>query len=126
MKGVFIRLKDRISGKEHVLFTFILRPGVSYSLRAAKDNLNERARPLFVMIDIIDDDSKNRWLSVCFYNDMVEDPGEKGEFIPGGLLGEDGRCFDLYEQDEDLILYIEQRIDEAHANMATLNGCPDY
>jgi hypothetical protein len=110
-----------MSGKEHVTLAFISRPGVSYSLRAATDNLGERGRPLFVMINIIDDDSENRWLSVCFYDDMDEDPDEKGDFVPGGLLGEDGRCFDLYEHDEDMILYIEQGIDEAHANMFTLN-----
>ena len=118
MKGAFIRLKERMSGKEHVTFTFISRPGVSYSLRAAMDNLGEKGRPLFVMIDIIDDDPENRWLSVCFYDDMIEDPDEKGDFVPGGLLGEDGLCFDLYEHDEALISYVGQRIDEAHANMS--------
>jgi hypothetical protein len=121
MKGAFIRLKERASGKEHVTFSFISRPGVSYSLRAAMDNLGETGRPLFVMIDIIDDDSENRWLSVCFYHDMVEDPDEKGDFVPGGLLGEDGLCFDLDEHDEALISYVGQRIDEAYANMFTLN-----
>jgi len=121
MKGAFIRLKERMSGKEHVTFTFISRPGVSYSLRAAMDNLGETGRPLFVMIDIIDDDSENRWLSVCFYDDMVEDPDEKGDFVPGGLLGDDGLCFDLDEHDEALILYVGQRIDDAYANMPALN-----
>ena len=120
MKGAFIRLKERMSGKEHVTFTFISRPGVSYSLRAAMDNLGERERPLFVMIDIIDDDPENRWLSVCFYDDMVDDLDEKGDFVPGGLLGEDGLCFDLDEHDEALISYVGQRIDEAHANMSAL------
>ena len=120
MKGAFIRLKERMSGKEHVTFTFISRPGVSYSLRAAMDNLGERERSLFVMIDIIDDDPENRWLSVCFYDDMVDDPDEKGDFVPGGLLGEDGLCFDLDEHDEALISYVGQRIDEAHANMSAL------
>ena len=118
MKGAFIRLKERMSGKEHVTFTFISRPGVSYSLRAAMDNPGERGRPLFVMIDIIDDDSENRWLSVCFYDDIVEDPDERGTFVPEGILGEDGRCFDLYEHDEALISFVGQRIDEAHANMS--------
>ena len=121
MKGAFIRLKKRVSGKEHVAFSFVSRPGVSHSLRAAMDNLGEKGRPLFVMIDIIDDDSENRWLSVCFYDDMVEDLDEKGDFVPGGLLGEDGLCFDLDEHDEDMILYIEQRIDEAHANISAPN-----
>jgi hypothetical protein len=121
MKGAFIRLKERASGKEHVTFSFISRPGVSYSLRAAMDNLGEGGRPLFVMIDIIDDDAENRWLSVCFYDDMVEDSDEKRDFVPGGLLGEDGLCFDLDEHDEALISYVGQRIDEAHANMFALN-----
>ncbi len=120
MKGAFIKLKERMSGKEHVTFTFISRPGVSYSLRGAMDNLGEKGRPLFVMIDIIDDDPENRWLSVCFYDDMVEDPDGKGDFVPGGLLGEDGLCFDLYEHDEALISYVGQRIDEAYANMSAL------
>ena len=118
MKGAFIRLKERMSGKENVIFNFISRPGVSYSLRAAMDNMGEKGRPLFVMIDIIDDDSENRWLSVCFYDDMIEDPDEKGGFVPGGLLGEDGLCFDLDEHDEALISYVGQRIDEAYANMS--------
>ena len=121
MKGVFIRLKESMSGKEHVTSTFISRPGVSYSLRGTMDNMDEKGRPLFVMIDIIDDDPENRWLSVCFYDDMVEDPDEKGDFVPGGLLGEDGLCFDLDEHDEALISYVGQRIDEAHANMFALN-----
>jgi len=118
MKGAFIRLKERMSGKEHVTLTFISRPGVSYSLRGAMDNMGEKGRPLFVMIDIIDDDPENRWLSVCFYDDMVEDPDEKGDFVPDGLLGEDGLCFDLYEHDEALISYVGQRIDEAYANIS--------
>ena len=95
IKIAFIKLKGNLSEKQNVSLDFISRPGVSYSLRAAMDNPGERGRPLFVMIDIIDDDSENRWLSVCFYDDMVEDPDEKGNFVPGGLLGEDGRCFDL-------------------------------
>jgi hypothetical protein len=41
---------------------------------------------IFVMIDIIDDDSENRWLSLCFYDDMDEDPDEKRDFVPGGLV----------------------------------------
>jgi hypothetical protein len=90
--------------------------------RGQKQNQVLRAWILyFVMIDIIDDDSENRWLSVCFYDDMVKDPDEKGDFVPGGLLGEDGLCFDLDEHDEDMILYIEERIDEAHAKISALN-----
>ncbi|ETR72401.1 MAG: hypothetical protein OMM_07529 [Candidatus Magnetoglobus multicellularis str. Araruama] len=70
-------------------------------------------KPLFVMIDVIDDDPSNRWLSVCFYGEMITDPDEKGDLIPEGLLGEDGYCFDYEESNDADIAYIQQRIDEA-------------
>ena len=69
--------------------------------------------PLFVMIDVIDDDSKARWLSVCIYGDMIEDPDELGDLIPQGLLGSDGYCFDIIESDEFLKEYVCERIQEA-------------
>jgi len=75
---------------------------------------------LFVMVDIVDDDPENRWLSVCFYGDMITDPNEEGDLVPEGLLGEDGYCFDLCEYDEAAISYLEQRIDEAYANSLSL------
>jgi hypothetical protein len=66
------------------------------------------------MIDIIDDDPKQRWLSVCFYGDTIEDPDDQGDLIPGGLLGSDGYCFNLTESDESLKEYVGQRIQEAY------------
>ena len=47
---------------------------------------------------------------------MIKDPGEKGDFVPEGLLGEDAICFDIEERDEELIRYIEIRLDEACRN----------
>jgi hypothetical protein len=44
---------------------------------------------------------------------MIKDPGEKGAFVPEGLLGEDAVCFDIEERNEELIRYIEFRLDEA-------------
>jgi len=67
------------------------------------------------MIDVIDDDPNERWLSVCFYGDMVQDPDELGDLIPGGLLGSDGYCFDISEADDRLASYVSQRIQEAYA-----------
>jgi hypothetical protein len=64
------------------------------------------------MIDVIDDDP--RWLSICFYSEMVSDPEARGDYVPGGLLGEDGLCFDLEPGDEELVSYVTARIDEAH------------
>jgi hypothetical protein len=115
LKSTFVKFRDQLSEKEGAILSFNSRPGVSYSLRATVDTQGEKKWPLFVMADIIDDDPENRWLSVCFYGDMITDPDEEGDLVPEGLLGEDGYCFDLIENDEAMISYIGQRIDEAHA-----------
>lgn len=114
MKAAFVRLGSDLSKKGHAVLSFKSRPGVSYSLRASVGAELKKKWPLFVMIDIIDDDSEGRWLSVCFYGDMITDPDEAGDLVPGGLLGEDGYCFDLDEYDESLVSYIVERIGEAH------------
>ncbi len=113
-KNIFLHFKNYLSKKDGIDFDFIARPGVSYSLRGHHKKQQEKS--LFVMIDVIDDLS--RWLSICFYKEMVRDPEEKGDFVPGGLLGQDALCFDLEEQDTPLIKYIEARLDEAWACVA--------
>jgi hypothetical protein len=70
------------------------------------------------MIDVIDDDPKQRWLSVCFYGDMIEDPDELGDLIPEGLLGADGYCFDITESDDSLEEYVRKRMNEAYKSAA--------
>ena len=67
---------------------------------------------------LVDDDPNDRWLSVCFFGDMITDPEEKGDLIPGGLLGEDGYCFDITEPDDKLAAYVEARIEEAYHSAA--------
>ena len=119
MKNIFLRLANRFLEKDRAVLSVVPRPGVSTSLRARKKVQNEEGT-LITMIDIVDDDPDNRWLSVCFYGDCVTDPEEAGDLVPGGLLGEDGYCFDLYENDQNAITYLEQRIDEAYEN--TLKG----
>ena len=111
-KSTFLRFKDYLAGKEGVTLDFITRPGVTYSLRAAHKAQTDKE--LFVMVDVIED--VERWLSVCFYGDMIADPDENGDMVPGGLLGEDATCFDLENQDDSLITYIEARLDEAYKN----------
>ena len=115
-KVAFMSLMERLSGKEGASLAFISRPGISYSLRGDIDSPGDQYSYLFAMVDIIDDDPKDRWLSVCFYGDMITDPDDEGDLVPGGLLGQDGYCFDLYDCDESAIRYLEQRIDEAYAN----------
>ena len=109
-KEAFIRLKSHLAAKDGVRLDFLPRPGVTYSLRAIHQN--QKQRPLFVMVDVIEDDP--RWLSVCFYGDMVADPDEQGDFVPEGLLGEDAACFDIDQFDDVLLQYDESRMDEAY------------
>ncbi len=111
MKNGFLALKDFLFTLEGVSFEFNARPGVSYSLRPRHNKQKERN--LFAMVDVIDDDPEARWLSVCFYGDMICDPDEMGEVIPGGLAGDDGYCFDVFEYDEAAINYIKERLAEA-------------
>ncbi|MGD9217188.1 MAG: hypothetical protein PVJ84_20420 [Desulfobacteraceae bacterium] len=114
-KQAFIRLKSRLAAMDGVRLEFLPRPGVTYSLRAVHQNQKDRA--LFVMVDVIEDDP--RWLSVCFYGDMVADPDEQGDFVPEGLLGEDAACFDIDQFDDLLLQYVESRMDEAYQNAAS-------
>ena len=117
MKGIFLKLKERFLGKRDVILSFTSRPGISYSLRASVGESAGKDMNLFALIDIVDDQTESRWLSVCFYSDLVSDPDDEGNLVPKGILGEDGYCFDLFEFDNALIPYIEQRIDEAYDNV---------
>jgi len=109
-RQVFIELLDYLQSMEDVVLHFLPRPGVTFSLRSSAGGQSER--PLFAMVDVID--AEPRWLSVCFYGDQVSDPDERGDYVPGGLLGEDGICFDVETNDGDLVSYVKKRIIEAH------------
>ncbi len=109
-KQIFIRLKDFLSAKSGMVFEYVPREGLTYSLRAKHEN--QKNKPLFAMLDVIEDSP--RWLSVCFYGELITDPDEAGDYVPEGLLGEDAICFDLEEFDEAAIKYVEARLDEAY------------
>lgn len=114
-KEAFVRLKSHLEAQAGVVLEFVPRPGVTYSLRASHPNQSRRS--LFVMVDVIEDDP--RWLSVCFYGEMITDPDEQGDFVPEGLLGEDAMCFDIDQYDDALLKYVEDRLDEALRNAST-------
>ena len=114
-KEAFIRLRDFLLTTPDVRFEFKARPGVSYSLRAANP---KQSRPLFVLVDVVDDEPEARWLSVCFYADMINDPDELGDFVPSGLMGEDACCLNLEEDDAAMRDYILARLGEAAAAAA--------
>ncbi len=109
-------LFDTVNHMENIVLQFVARPGVSYSIRPKRES--QQDRDLFAMIDVIDDDPAERWLSVCFYGDMISDPKERGEIIPGGLAGSDGYCFDMFEDDKELALYLVDRLVEAYGAAA--------
>jgi len=44
---------------------------------------------------------------------MVTDSEGRGDSVPGGLLGEDGLCFDIESEDAGLTDYLQERIAEA-------------
>ena len=68
--------------------------------------------------DVVDDEPEARWLSVCFYADMVNDPDELGDFVPSGLMGKDACCLNLEEDDPAMRDYILARLGEAAASAA--------
>ena len=111
MKAAFTEIIGLLESLEGLNYSFKSRPGISYSLRAIVDNSEEK---LLTLLDIIDDDPENRWISICFYAETISDPNEEGDLIPRGLLGEDGYCFDLFENDGYAVSYIKDRITEAH------------
>jgi hypothetical protein len=108
-KEIFLRYKTQLESDESVSLEFIPRPGITYSLRAT--HTARKTRGLFAIIDVIEDNP--RWLSVCFYSDMITDPEKRGDAVPGGLLGEDAVCFDLETWNEDLVSYVSARLNEA-------------
>lgn len=117
LKPAFLEYRDMLEALPNVSFEFHARPGISYSLRAK--SAAQSARPLFVLVDVVDDEADSRWLSVCFYADMITDPDEIGDFVPKGLLGEDATCFNLDEDNQAIQGYIADRIKEAAQKAAS-------
>jgi len=113
-RKAFVELLDHLQSLADTTLDFNARPGVSYSLRPR--HAAQSKRPLFAMVDVIDDDPADRWLSICFYKEMVTDPEESGDQVPEGLLGEDACCFDLYEYDTGDMAYVKARLTQAHGN----------
>ncbi len=110
-KQCFLTLEKHLEAFDNVRLSLVSRPNVSYSLRAA--HTSQGKDDLFAMVDVIDDDPADRWLSVCFYGDMVSDPEQLANEVPEGLKGRDAKCFDIYELDEELVSYVETRLTEA-------------
>jgi hypothetical protein len=111
VRDFLLQLKSIVLDLNGTELDFLARPGVSYSLRG-EVTVEGHAR-LLLLMDVADDDPANRWLSVCFYADAVSDPQGLGNLVPKGILGEDGYCFDVFEEDASLLGYLEKRVKEA-------------
>lgn len=111
VKPLFETMCTTLAGMPDVVLDYKGRPGISHSLRA--QHASQKERPLFVLVDVIDDEPDARWLSICFYADYVSDPEEQGDIVPGGLFGEDACCFDIEEVDDTMKNYMTERLNEA-------------
>ncbi|MCG8533081.1 MAG: hypothetical protein MI749_20835 [Desulfovibrionales bacterium] len=112
-KEAFVGFKDFLLSLEGVTLSFKSRPGVSYSIRAKHEN--QVGREFFVVVDVVDDDPADRWLSVCFYAEMINDTEELGDWVPKGLEEKyDACCFNIDEDDANLRAYVKDRIIEAY------------
>ena len=113
VKPVFMQYKDLLTSCEGRGDELQRSPG--HHLFAARRGRGLR-RDLFVMVDVVDDDPAERWLSVCFYDDQVSDPDELGDWAPEGLAGQDARCFCVDSaEDESMVTFTAERIREAFA-----------
>ena len=113
-KSAFTALQSLLEEHEGAVISFHARPGITCSLRGHIGQESGEGGLLYAMVDIIDDDPKQRWLSVCFYGERITDPEERGDFVPGGLLGQDAVCFYYDSNDPELLAYIRARIDESY------------
>ncbi len=119
-KAAFISLKELLEKNKNSLISFHARPGITSSLRAHINLGQGDENPLYAMVDVIDDDPKQRWLSVCFYGDKITDQDGHGDFVPGGLLGQDAVCFDYDAENAELLRYIQKRIEESYQSSCDL------
>ncbi|MBI4777022.1 MAG: hypothetical protein HY788_23055 [Deltaproteobacteria bacterium] len=116
LKRAYLELIETVKSKPPAAWSFVSRPGISYSFRAqTSDSKTDRKRPVFFLMDVIPDPEGPFWLSVCFYEDEITDPDGKGNAIPNGLFQEAGYCFDMDDGDRETPAYLKQRIDEAYA-----------
>lgn len=113
MRTFFGNIHEYLSKQPDAILDFKARPGISYSLRAK--HTNQKNRDLYVLVDVIDDEPDERWLSICFYAESLPpDLQEHGDIVPGGLMGEDACCFDISERDADFEGILFRCLDSAH------------
>ncbi|NCC26243.1 MAG: hypothetical protein EOM25_13775 [Deltaproteobacteria bacterium] len=114
IKPLFHSLHSVLASIDGMNLDFSARPGVSYSLRGLHPTRSNE--PILVLIDVIDDEPEERWLSVCFPSELITDPDCVGDVVPDGLQGKDACCFDVDQSDDEIEGYLSDRIREAGAS----------
>ena len=110
VRALCVAFYEHMASLPSVRLDFVSRPGISHSIRMLAQNGDMTA-----LLDIIDDDPANRWISLCFPDSKVTDPEERGDVVPLGLNGADARCFDIDEASAGMEGYITVRLTEAAA-----------
>lgn len=114
MKALCGALHSHMASFPGLRLEFVARPGVSYSIRL----LGQGPEAIAALLDVIDDDPEERWLSLCFPDAIVTDPEEQGDQVPSGLNGKDARCFSIDTIDKNTETYMKKRLAEAAAAMS--------
>ncbi|MFH1136020.1 MAG: hypothetical protein V1816_08025 [Pseudomonadota bacterium] len=117
LKRAFAELTKDLESRPGTTMSLVSRPGISYSCRASAARTGPGGdRPVYCLVDVVLSPTDPWFLSVCFYEDEVDDPEELGNPIPQGLFRETGYCFDVEEYDAHFLSYLKERISEARAN----------
>lgn len=113
VKDFFVKIYDYLKKNKNNILNFKARPGISYSLRAKHI---DQKKDLYVLVDVIDDEPTDRWLSICFFAESLESwQQEEGDLVPSGLMGEDACCFDFAEKNEQVEKLIISCLDSSQA-----------
>lgn len=119
VKRLFSQLYKLLQGCPALTLHWDARPEVVYSLRAA---LKEAKSPGIsgdvALIDIIDDDPEERWLSIRLNAELIGCCHKEWEILPGGLSGHDALCIDVDENEEGLSDYLVELFEDALKKLA--------
>ncbi len=116
VKPLLMSLLEHTERLPEIRVRYKNRPGISHSVRLVNSSLPGGG--FFALIDVVNDDPENRWLSVCFYADMVNDYAKKGDYIPGALGGADSICYSV-EDPAGFEDYLKEKINEAFVRSAS-------
>jgi len=112
----FQALVEAVLAQPETRLSLVSREGISHSVRVGALNpAAGRERPVYGLVDVVTPRQGPWFLSVCFYEDEISDPEERGEAVPQGLYDETGYCFDVETYDPAQVVYLKARLVEARA-----------